>query len=34
MLGCNIAYIANRYFGSNYVLTVSNMLQKVIQIVL
>ena len=29
MLKCNIAYIANWYFGSDYMSIVSNVLQKV-----
>ena len=34
MLQYNILYIANWYFGSDYMSIASNMLQKVIQIVL
>ena len=33
MLECNISYIANSYFGSDYMYIASNALQKVIQIV-
>ena len=34
MLECNISYIANWYFDSDYMYIASNALQKVIQIVL
>ena len=34
VLECNISYIANWYFGSDYMSIESNALQKVIQIVL
>ena len=34
MLECNISYIANWYFGSDYMLIASNALQKLIQILL
>ena len=34
MLKCNISYIANWYFGSDYMAIARNALQKVVQIVL
>ena len=34
VLECNIAYMANWYFGSDYMSVASNALQNVIQIVL
>ena len=32
MLECNIAYIANWYFGSDYMSTSSNVLQNVLRL--